>query len=469
MFADERITALGAALSAALMVGGADAQQRGAALEDCHVGNVSALASCGTLEVPEDWNDPDGKSITLSFAVLPPSGGQVEHPPLYLLAGGPGQAATEQGLVVDNFMRPIREGREVVLVDQRGTGGSAPFTCNLEDLSATASGTELARRCMEDLPGEPQNFTSASFMQDLDAVMAVLGHGEVDLWGGSYGTRAALLFVRSYPERVRAMVLDAVAPPDIQIFQGESSTFDSALRRTLEDCEADEACSEAFPRIEATFERLKGQLDQEPQQVRMGGETIEVDGGLFSDGLRGALYAPQTAAMIPFITAQAADGNFDPWTAIGEGGFGDGINAGLLLSVQCAEEAPRYRAEKSRSDLLFVSTMDRVLAEACDVWPAADYPDGFEEPVESDVPTLLLSGALDPITPPSNAESAARTLTNSRSLTAPSGGHIITTHGCTADLIAEFLDTLDLEALDGSCLSEISRPPFVVSKAGPRP
>ena len=461
--------ALGTVLTCAL--GAAEAQDGAPDLTPCHVSGVAALASCGQVEVPVDWSVEGGASLSLAVAVLPPSGGAAEHAPLYLLAGGPGQAASDLGPLVTAAMRGMREGREVVLVDQRGTGRSAPFGCRGEDLPADIQGAALAEICLASAPGDPAHFTSADFVRDLDAVRADLGHEVVDLWGASYGTRAALRYAKAHPDRVRAMVLDGVAPPSVPIFAGEAGTFGDALQATFDACASDEACAGAFPDLAASFREARNALDAAPVTVRssVGGEDVEVDGTLFANGLRGALYAPQTAALLPLVLARAAEGELGPWKALAEaGGFG-GIDYGLFLSVMCTEEAPRTRGQIAPPDGAFASTFDLSLREACSAWPAAPYPDGFEADVAVPVPTLLLSGALDPITPPASAEAAMRALPNAVHLVAPFAGHGVTAHGCGATLIEDFLAAPGETELDGSCLSEIGRPPFAVSLAGPRP
>lgn len=436
----------------------------------CHVTHVEDLASCGTLSVPLDWSDPDGEKIDLNIAILPPSGGQIDATPLFLLAGGPGQAATDAGRLIVVALRGVREGREVILVDQRGTGASAPFVCDVDDLPATASGKELTDRCMAGIPGDPRFFTSASFIKDIEAVRSAFGYELINLWGGSYGTRASLLYAREYPQYVRAMILDAVAPPSRSIFSNDAQTFSASLEKTFQACADDADCSAAFGNVAEKFDTLRQNLDQAPQKVAFSDTQpeIEIKGREFTESLRGALYSPDTSAMIPFVIDRALAGDLDPWRAIADNGIISDVSIGLLLSVQCAEEAPRA-VNDANDTVYFAPAFDHTLKEACENWETASYPEGFGSPVTVDIPTLLLSGALDPITPPAFAEEAAETLANSKHLVAQAGGHSITAFGCVPLLIEEFLNDLDLAAIDGSCLDEISRPPFILSPSGPNP
>ncbi len=444
-------------------------------LTPCHVEGVESLAQCGSLAVPENHADPEGKSISLNIAVLPPSGGQPTKAPLYFLAGGPGQAATELGFIYERLLRQARRGREAVLIDQRGTGGSNAFDCSFPE-DPTASGADAAQACLQSLTQDTEHYLTEDFVTDLEAVRAAFGHDKIALMGVSYGTRAGLRYADRYEDRVEVMVLDSLAPPQTQIFSDEAAFAGEALRNTIIACQNDAACAAAFPDLSETFQRLLAELEAEPQRLGVpeaDGIEIDVDRDLFLMGFRGALYSPPSARTIPYIVDAAGRGNFRPWLALTDFGnqeISGSINIGLNLSIQCAEEVPLVDEDTIAPAYLgFPNSYALFWKEACAAWPAGTPGTGFNDPVQVDVPTLLLSGRLDPITPPPLGERAAAGLSNSIHLVAENAGHSVFTFGCAARLVAEFLDDPDPDALDASCLNNNEGADFIVGRFGIKP
>lgn len=445
-------------------------------LEPCHVTYVEELAQCGTLEVPENYADPASKKISLHIAILPPSGGQPTKAPLYFLAGGPGQAASEQGKLYRRIMRRIRRGRNLVLIDQRGTGQSNPLSCTIPD-NPLAEGGDVARACLDDIDQNTQFYDSAAFIRDLEAVRAALGHERISLMGISYGTRAALLYAKSHEARVEAMILDSVAPPNVPVF-GDADRFASdVLTRTIDACADTPDCADAFPDLRGNLDQLLAQLEQTPLTVDIPesdeGITITVDDEMFLSAFRGALYSPPSARLIPYIVDRAINGDYRPWLAIGDFGglqITDDISFGLLLSVQCAEEAPLLKDTVTNdTPFYFANSFNEFWKTACAIWPSATPPAGFNEPVSVATPTLLFSGGLDPVTPPALGAIAAETLQNARHIVVPEAGHSVIAYGCTNRVMAAFLDDPDPQAVDGTCLDKLGPPAFLVGQYGPNP
>jgi len=361
------------------------------------------------------------------------------------------------------------------LIDQRGTGKSSPFTCR-PDNNPLANGGDVARNCLSQTENNPAFYTSDSFIKDLEFVRARLGHEKISLMGVSYGTRAALLYAKAHHPRVRAMILDSVAPPHIPIFSQEANYASNILTRSIADCKNSEDCNTAFPNLDAEFESLLNDLSIAPVSVTIPDTdniAFDVDRNLFLMGFRGALYSPVSTRLIPYIISQARAGNFSPWLALSDFGAQEvngGISLGLLLSVQCAEEyALLANTPPNLEDNLYPSSLDLFFTDACAVWPNAVPPAGFNDPVTVDTPTLLLSGALDPITPPALAEAAAEYLSNSVHLIADHAGHSVISYGCANILVAEFLEHNDPAKMDGACLKKISTPPFTAAVYGPKP
>lgn len=458
-------------------MGNATAQREGGpiTLSPCHIKGVEDLAQCGTLTVPENRAEPAGRLIDLNVVILPPSGGQPTKEPLYFLAGGPGQAATQGGELYDLVLRRARRGRDLVLVDQRGTGKSNPFVCEISD-NPLAEGDEIARACLSPDSHDAAHYTSDAFIQDLEAVRAALGHEQISLMGISYGTRAALLYAKAYEGRVRAMVLDSVAPPHVPIFRDEAQFASDVLEKTLAACADDPDCRAAFPSLGADFAALLQSLDNAPVGITIPEADdlqLELTRELFLLGFRGSLYAPPSARLIPYIVAQASKGDFAPWMALADFGnrtLGEGISMGLLLSVQCAEEVPLLAGDNEpQSTSLFPNGYQAFWEQACAIWPRGAVPADFNAPVSVDTPTLLLSGGLDPITPPSMAQAAADHLSNAVSIVVPFAGHSVVAYGCANKVVANFLDDIDPDALDTECLNDVKAPAFLSGRFGPKP
>lgn len=471
-----------ASLALALLIpaGDAGAQDGESTLGPCHVRGIRDQAQCLILNLPERWDRPEaGPTIRVHAAVLPAAGGTAEPDPVFVLAGGPGQAAGELGRALDTVFGKVRRRRELVLVDQRGTGRSTPLRCPLPDaIEAGNADWNPARACLAEFDADVTGFASAAFIRDLEAVRKALGYERINLWGASYGTRAALLYARTYPGRVRTMVLDGVLPPNRNLFESEPLSSQEALEKTLSACAAEAACALAFPQLDRTLSDILTGLGtgmQEFPDPQEGGIPVAIDKATFMQNLRGALYRPESAAAIPFIIDRFAQGDARPLFAFAyeiNRRIVDHMYLGLTLSVLCTEEIPRAEktaVETAGAQSLFGTAYYDFWKNACEDWPGTPVASDFGAPVRADMPVLLLSGALDPVTPPAAAEEAARTLSNSVHFIAPAAGHNVSDFGCAPGLIADFITEADASGLDPSCLRERGRPPFLVGLSGPNP
>lgn len=458
--------------------------QRAVALEPCHLDGRSRQALCGVVEVREDPEDPSSRVIPLRVAVIEASERRPQPDPVWFLAGGPGQAATEAFPPMLGAFGQLGRDRDIVLVDIRGTGSSTALDCQVSDppladlIRAQLDPDELDE-CLARLPGDPVHHTTRNAVADLDAVRAALGYEQLNLIGGSYGTRLALEYARHHGERVRTLVLDGVAPPQMALPEGFAVDAQAAFDSLVADCEADPACAKAFPDVAGDLERTLARLDDGELTVgvahpRSGAlEQLTVDRAAVVSGLRGILYAPQLSVLLPLLLHRAADGDFGPLlgeAAVVNDAMSNSMSAGLMLSMLCAEDLPRIdpEAQRARDRATFLgSTNYDLLAQACARWPHAPLPDTAGEPVRSDAPTLLLSGALDPVTPPRWAELAAETLPNSVHVIVPNTGHGTLTIDCIVDQITAFIDSGDPSTVDSSCVADIRRPFFFIDFAGP--
>jgi pimeloyl-ACP methyl ester carboxylesterase len=456
---------------------------RAVALEPCHLDGLSKQALCGVVEVAENPEDPSSRMIPLRVAVIEASERKPEADSVWYLAGGPGQAATEAFPWVRGAFEDIGRDRDIVLVDIRGTGSSTALDCPtsdaLQDLIGSPFDLDELAECLAQLPGDPVHHTTRNVVEDLDAVRAALGYEQINLVGGSYGTRLALEYARHHGERVRTLVLDGVAPPQMALPESFAVDAQAAFDALVADCEAEPACAKAFPNVagdlDRALERLgEGEITIAVEHPRTGAlEQITVDRAAVVGGLRGLLYVPQLSVLLPLLIHRAADGDLGPLlvqAAVFNGRMSDSMSGGLMLSILCAEDLPRIDAEvqRARDRATFLgSTSYDLLAQTCAHWPHAPLPETAGEPVHSDAPTLLLSGAVDPVTPPRWAELAAETLPNSIHVIAPNTGHGTMGIDCVADQIAAFIASADPSTVDGSCVEDIERPFFFIDFAGP--
>lgn len=452
-------------------------------LEACQLtGNVDAM--CGTLTAPEDRSKPNGRSLDLRVAVIPAESSVSEPDPVFLLAGGPGQAASEAFPPLVSSLSELNRDRDLVLVDQRGTGESAPLTCpNLEDAPTDISEAEvieLLEECRQELAetADLSQYTTAVAMADLDAVRQALGYTAINLIGTSYGTRAALTYLALYPDRVRSLVLNGVAAPELVLQLQAPRDGQRALEMLFEYCAADDACREKFPDPEAELDDLLAQLEggkevsvAHPLSGEIETYTITPDD--LMQLIFNMLYSADVTSTLPMLIHQAHEtGDFS--RLVGEGlamTAGAGMAQGMFYAVSCTEDAPYVEmdeAETLQSGTDFPLMVD-VLVEVCAAWPRGDEPIYFRQLERSDVPTLLLSGEADPITPPRYAELAAAAFPNSQHIRVPGYGHDVLGVPCMIDVVTEFISGEPDPAVDAGCLDQVEPPPFFVSPTGPNP
>ena len=466
---------LATACALALLAGcgdGGSAARRSMALSDCRLPKLSLAAQCGTLEVPENRAAPDGRKIAIAVAMLPANTLDPKPDPLFILAGGPGQAASHLGPFAAQ-LTGVRKDRDIILVDPRGTGRSSPLDCAAlkpQDSLATAldiDPAENAAACARELAArgvDVRQYTTEAWVADLDAVRAAMGYDRINLWGGSYGTRVALEFLRRHPDRVRSVVLDGVAPPSMRIPLDGWPSRDAALTALLEACKAAATCRAAHPDLAATLASIGEVLGTTGREVtytdpRTGeSRRIRITFDHVLAALQPFTYAPELRALLPEVLARTAAGDYGPLVATLDLVTGDlalQLNTALHYSVTCTEDVSRVSSADAEHVLANVRTaaLARRALVVCDVWPKGVAPAEAATPVTSDVPVLILSGGLDPVTPPSNGALVAKTLRNSRHIVARGYGHIVSMHACGPQLIAAFIGDPTFATLPHDCIA----------------
>jgi pimeloyl-ACP methyl ester carboxylesterase len=445
-------------------------------------------AQCGSLTVPEDRANPAGRQITLNIAVLPAVNRNSAPDPLFFLSGGPGQAATETYPQVSFAFEEINRKRDIVLVDQRGTGKSNPLQCPLpqDEAEMTHLGAlreRLFQECLTELErkADLRFYTTLIAMADLDAARTALGYDQINLYGVSYGTRAALTYLQQYPQHVRAVILDGVAPQDWDIGLYFARDGQRALDLVFERCAAEAACRAAFPNVRAEFTELLAALDQAPIKLSLphpvtGKMTdVALTRETAVSSVRLMSYATETVTLLPLLIHTAhANHDYRPLAAqvlqIG-GDFSESISDGLQYTVLCSEDVnfTAAEAEQANAGAYVGDLVTDVLLQVCERWPKGQVPASFKTPVTSDVPALLLSGEADPVTPPANGARVAEGLPNSLHLVAPGQGHNVIFRGCLSRVARDFLEKGSVHELDTACVQNIEAPPFFVDFTGPKP
>ena len=450
-------------------------------LDNCHLGEIRSQVKCGKLEVPENYQQPDGDKIAINFAVLPAIDDSEYKAPLMFLAGGPGQAAVELATGLNHVFREVRKTRDIILVDQRGTGESSALSCDFEAVDNVYSSLPDAldpqevKECVAQFKGDVTQYNSENAIRDFDAIRAALGHEKLNIYGGSYGTRAGLVFMRMFPESLESVVLDSVGPIEVPIGMfGQSGARSFEL--LLENCKNSESCHKAFPNLAEEFQAVKARLAKDVAIIdilhpRLGTPTkLVIDDTKFTGNLRFQLYGMEGRSMVPLVIHQAFLGNYQPLIGLMARTEDEQlVYTGLLFNIVCNEDIPRVSEADRAADANnnfdgkdSHSAWDMV----CPFFPEYRPSEDFYQSVTADIPTLILSGNLDPVTPPSNGEYSAKSLPNSHHIIVENASHTVAMSTCASDIINEFLTSKTPKALDESCLKDIPQETFMTSVNG---
>jgi pimeloyl-ACP methyl ester carboxylesterase len=434
-------------------------------------------ALCGRYEVFENRATKTGRKIALNIVLLPALAEKPAPDPIFYFAGGPGGAASSY--VNAPFMTRLRQRRDVVMVDQRGTGDSNPLQCNVHGDANDMSGyfgetfpDEKIRACRAELEkiADLRLYTTPIAMADLEEVREALGYDKINVNGGSYGSTAALAYLRLYPQHVRVAAVSGVAPVDYKMALTFARGVEHALDRLFSDCAADSQCNAAYPNLRREFAEVVARLtkapatfeatnpfNQQKQQITMTREG-------FFEHIRAALYFPEVMNYLPLLIHEMYGGNYSRFASVSFQVFRQiegQISRGMHLSVVCSESIPLITEDEIKREsagTIYGEARVRAYQRACGLWQRGDVPASFRDTRKLDVPVLMISGDFDPVTPPWVGAAALAQYTQGRQIVVHNGTHA--SYECTDRLMAEFIDLGTWQGLDTSCVDQVQRLPF---------
>ena len=458
------------------------------AVEPCRVPGIKNEVVCGKVARPLDPASPGGVQIDIHYVVVPALARNKLPDPVVMLAGGPGQSAIRIAPQVLPLFTRLNNRRDIVFVDQRGTGRSAPLECDdvrhrpLADQADPQFQLTQLGRCREQLRklphGDLRFYTTTIAMQDLEAVRRDLAAPRLNLVGGSYGTRAALEYQRQFPEAVRRSVIDGVAPPDMVLPASYSTDGQAAFDALVAACRSEPACARDHAALREDWTALLASLPKPVTVVHpLSGqpERFTLTRDMVLGAVRGPLYTPAVAAALPQAIHAAAQGRYEPLAGLNSlfgARKGMALAMGMHFSVICAEDVPRLPQSSDPPGADFGRDFAQLYQRVCADWPRGAVPEAFYRVPPARSPVLLLSGGLDPVTPPRHGERVARALgAKALHVVSPNAGHGVIGIGCMRDVLFRFVDAADdAEALavDAGCVTQLPRPPSYRPVTGPR-
>lgn len=444
-------------------------------------------AECAWLSVPENREQPSGRQVQLHVARIRSLRQEPVGDPLFVLSGGPGQAASDFYISIAPALTRVRRDRDIVIVDQRGTGKSNRLDCTFPDESDITFTDprqlrELAHSCLAKLPGDPRYYTTSVAVRDLDDVRAALGYERLDLYGVSYGTRVAQHYMRRYPQRVRVAILDGVVPPQLPLGPDVALDAQAAIDTAFARCDSNADCQRVFPNIATTFATLRARVLEHPVPLSIPDPlsaeptTTQLGAAELSAAVRLLSYSDETLSTLPLLIHEAETGQPQALAAqylMIKRSLDTQIANGMHFAVVCSEDAPRWHErDVSDSDLAKTylgETFMQAMRTICGEWPRGPVDEDFSKPLQSEIPTLVLSGGNDPVTPSRYGEQILPGLKNSKHLVLDGQGHGQIAVGCMPRVIADFIAAGTVKSLDDACLKTVAPAPFLLSRSAPAP
>jgi pimeloyl-ACP methyl ester carboxylesterase len=434
-------------------------------LTPCEPPQIAPTVLCGFVSAPADHARPDGAAIRLRVLVLKATQPDPAPDPLVYLAGGPGSPATASAAPLSAEFAALRRRRDIVLIDQRGTGDSVPYNCSLtgpDGRPAALTSLQLSPQLVEICakgpgaaagapPGmDARLFTTAQAADDVASVAAALGYPQVNLYGVSYGTRLGLVFLNRHPDLVRTLSLQGVVLPDAPIPVTASEATQRAIERIVEDCERDAACSSSYPRFRQQLVSI----------------LTERSRPLLASAVTAVLYSAAASAGLPAAVAAASEGDSSRLLNLASGagtGAPAAMSNGVYLSILCAEDTPFITPadlERLARDTLAGDTTVRALMRTCSPWPRGAVAESDRALPTAARPVLLISGELDPVTPPGEAQRAADRLPDARHVILRGTGHAGAANACATAMVTQFVELAGAAGVETGCAASWSRPRF---------
>jgi pimeloyl-ACP methyl ester carboxylesterase len=448
--------------------------ERTIVLAPCRFADVVRAARCGTLNVAENPDRRGARRLSISVAVIPATHAPRLADPIVVLQGGPGEdSISSAGFYTERFA-PLLDDRDLLLIDQRGTGKSGALPCTLYSAGDPAASLRdvfpvaAVKRCAQRLEARADltQYTFDRFANDLEQVRRSLGYGPLNLYAGSYGTRAAQVYIRSFPASVRTAYLGSPVPTDAANPLPFAKTAQTALELLFSSCSADAACRAAFPKLREEFREVTLKLDSGTVRVSIPAraETATLYRGRVAEWMRSRLYRPKSATMLPWMIHQAYAGDWNPIVRdlLSDAHEADpAFSFGLFLSITCSEDVAFIReldiAPQTQGTFLGDYRVRQQQA-ACKEWPTRTLPKDYRTPVASVVPTLFVSGAADGGTPLWYADHVSAGFSNRVQVVVNGQGHT-EWNDCLAQLYQRLVRGGAVSGLSPSC-PDVPRPPF---------
>ena len=499
-------------------------------LKDCDLTLPSLArgidAKCGYFTAPEDWENPKGHKIKLYFAVIPARKKTTKPDPLFFFTGGPGQASTETYPQVAQAFRLINRERDIIVIDQRGTGRSNPVKCDrsmFSDLTYEPTKEQTiawVKKCVAAFKGGLEHYTTTSSIKDFDAIRNALGYEKINIYGISYGTRIAQTYMRLFPKRIRTVIIDGVVPQEMILGWDTSINAPNRVRTwLLQRCKADVSCNKAFPKLKESLQQFEAMLKRKSKTLKSkankalqvpisqpnsqpttnvakatkpdakGNKEVSkimsfthprtnkhfkagVSWSTWALGFRLFGYSSDMIAVLPLLIDDCSKRK-DPrpllkWIVAQMESLGGALSS-LENSVICAEDFPFLAAEKAKykGDFRYGKKRVESLPILCNHWPHKPVSKDFKARIKSDIPTLILSGQYDPVTPPKFGTQVAKHLSQSLHIVVPGEGHGVIGHSCVPRLAAKMISQGSLKGIDRACVKKHRPIGFFTDFAGP--
>lgn len=456
-------------------------------LQPCRVGRIRGTQLCTFVSRARDAKDPSAGQIPIAVTVVERWGGNAsQEPPLFMLAGGPGQGARDTFSRMPGLIRAWSKTRDVVLVDIRGTGDSDAVACDQEDVEdhtlsleeSIAVQVKLLKSCLSRMGKRlPHHYFTPVLADDLDAVRAALGYDTISLYGGSYGTRLAMEYARRHDAHTHALILDGVAPVQLGLPWNFAASFEASWNKIADYCEKDENCKGRFPQLRSSLQRLKEKVQASPDELfkithpsRDRKIDLKIDARMVPAHYFPASYSPFMWTMIPLAVDKALKGQWELTMALLDQSSDLKIEPLVLHAIACNEDFHQWqRQDRAKmKDTLLGDALITQYEATCPLFKSDHpLPKSYFEPIRSDKPTLFLSGEADPVTPSSWADKAREGFPNSLALTVPFTGHNTITTQCVQGIVNKFLSEDAPLSVDTSCVADTAAPFFFTSINGP--